>query len=502
MFKIKFEDPTRMEGPVRSFGGRESWAVAFSGDSCVVGGNMAGNEGFAESFDVNTGARKHRFAGTPLSTICHNGIVCSIDASRDGRYVATGSGDNSTMLWDADQGTHVLTLKGHQQTVCSVKFTDDSRFLACGSKDYTASVWNVVEENIQKHAWGRHSKNLLVHTLRGHKNCVNAVAFSKANSLATASTEIVKIWKAGDGSVVSLEADDEFWSVAFVPDLRLATGSTTGVVTLWDLTETDSHTSFEAHSDKITSMACSLVNGDHFLATCSEDETAKVWDLTSRTCIHSFRHRGEVWSVAISPDGAYLATGSNDGENAINLWNITATQQLHAPKDDKPTDTVTPTDDDDATQPLHAPVDDAPTDRKRSRDEGEEPVALANLDNESLVVKIRKLGTAFETCATKLGKATTTPTPDDLDDNESLDEPPLEELTNRGLIEKISTLGSAFDDCVEELKTGLKVDGKFLNGLRRDRDKLKATFKRLHVEDEVDYDFLLFSLGLQQQTSP
>jgi WD40 repeat protein len=55
------------------------------------------------------------------------------------------------------------------------------------------------------------------------------------------------------------------------------------------------------------------------LASGSGDGTAKLWDAATGMLVHTLLgHTGYVRSVAFSPDGATLATGANDG--TIRLW--------------------------------------------------------------------------------------------------------------------------------------------------------------------------------------
>jgi WD40 repeat protein len=57
------------------------------------------------------------------------------------------------------------------------------------------------------------------------------------------------------------------------------------------------------------------------MASGSDDTTAKIWDMETRTCRHTLvGHHGSIWAIAFSPDGTQLVTGSND--QTIRLWDV------------------------------------------------------------------------------------------------------------------------------------------------------------------------------------
>ncbi|MDQ3922267.1 MAG: WD40 repeat domain-containing protein, partial [Actinomycetota bacterium] len=78
-------------------------------------------------------------------------------------------------------------------------------------------------------------------------------------------------------------------------------------------------TVLKGHSLALASVAYSP-DGKH-LATGSYDKTAKIWDAATGAEVMTLRgHNATVEAVRYSPDGKVLATGSYDG--TVNLWDV------------------------------------------------------------------------------------------------------------------------------------------------------------------------------------
>lgn len=95
----------------------------------------------------------------------HTNTVRSVVFSPDGKYICSGSYDNTVRLWNTETGETVRTLEGHTNWVTSVSFSPDGKYVCSGSYDKTVRQWNT-------------ETGELIRTLEGHMSYVNSVAFS------------------------------------------------------------------------------------------------------------------------------------------------------------------------------------------------------------------------------------------------------------------------------------------------------------------------------------
>ncbi|KAJ2086741.1 beta transducin [Coemansia sp. RSA 986] len=111
----------------------------------------------------------------------------------------------------------------------------------------------------------------------------------------------------------------------------LASGSRDTDLILWDIIGETGLYRLRGHKDEITDIVfvgnakntASALNAssEGYIVTSSKDTLVKLWDLRARHCIQTLvSHRSEVWSMAASPDGRLLVTGTSDAE--LRVWAI------------------------------------------------------------------------------------------------------------------------------------------------------------------------------------
>ncbi len=278
------------------------FSTAFSPDKKVVA--IGSSDGNIYLSDLNTGELKFTLTG-------HSEDVQRVTFSPDGKILASSSYlDETVRLWNVDTGEHRRTLTEHTGDIEGLAFSPDGQTLvSSGSGDGTIRFWDVRTGN-QKHA------------VTGHADYVYSVAFNPdgkffASGYADGS---IRFWDAETGlHLKTFRKGYETSGLIFSKDGKTLAYAEGLDIRLQDAGTGEEKMRLTGHTWGMHSMALSP-DGDT-LASGSEDMTIRLWDM--RTGAHKKTlngHQHRVYSVAFSPDGKTLASGSDD--NTIRLWRV------------------------------------------------------------------------------------------------------------------------------------------------------------------------------------
>ena len=248
----------------------------------------------------------HAQLGLQQTLSAHQACVTCVKWGGEGR-IYSSSQDKTIIVWSAEDGAPLSTLRGHAHWVNFIAlntdvvlrtgaFDHEERKFAtkAESKEYALKRYQAVisragctgerlvsgSDDNTLFLWNPEQATKPIAQLTGHQGVVFHVQFSPDGSLMAScgADKSVKLWNAADGKFV---------------------------------------TTFRGHVAPVYHIAWS--SDSRMLISASRDSTLKLWSVAKKNMVEDLSgHSDEIFSVDWSPDGTRVASGSKDKK--VRIW--------------------------------------------------------------------------------------------------------------------------------------------------------------------------------------
>lgn len=232
----------------------------------------------------------------------------AISVSEDGKWVVCGTMDGAS-VWDGEMYKEVTNVEGGNR-VYAVDVSPDSTRFATGTTENEASIWSIttgqrlvgplqhdgIVTGIRFSPNGEH----VATTRSGGSICVfdshtgdELVVIKTATPTSFPFTPLV--WSNDGQKIFAVSSDNKIKSFVVSTGSQLTESSILG--------------------DNVESVA--LAPNGKFIATCAARSILFLDTSTLTQIGPTIEDSQSIWSIAISPDSSYLATGQHDGKIVV-----------------------------------------------------------------------------------------------------------------------------------------------------------------------------------------
>lgn len=242
----------------------------------------------------------------------HTSHVTDICFSPDGRWLATGGGDQdgTCRLWDISTGRQLATIPTQHDAVGTDISPDGRMLLTSGGANNSFMGGSVC-------LWDVSTQERLL-TIEGMEHYVYTAQFSpNGETIAVANRNELRLFHVATGARLRKVADGDFLSACFSPSGdRIVTTNVNGTVALWDIESGRRIWSRREHCCVV--YECEYSRDGRRIVTASNDGTARVWDAATGEQVGILRgHASGISDAIFSPDGELVITLGHDDKTRM-----------------------------------------------------------------------------------------------------------------------------------------------------------------------------------------
>lgn len=243
--------------------------------------------------------------------------------------LVSASLDNTVRVWDLSKGKCTGLLEGHNAPVSCMQM--DDTIVVTGSLDASLKLWDLTK----LHNSYDEDESPCVHTFESHIEEITVLSFHNYNLVSGSQDRTIRQWDLQTGHCLqtidvlwasqmnqtttldstvlnTIDKTSPFIGALQTYDAALATGTSDGVVRLWDLRSGEVVRSLVGHTGPVTCLQFD----DRHLATGSMDRSIRIWDLRTGGIHDAFAYESPISTLQF--DSRRIVSANN--ENTVKIY--------------------------------------------------------------------------------------------------------------------------------------------------------------------------------------